>query len=82
VATDPDFEAWLDEQAEKEHQAFLEESVHCPACGFPMPLLLTDSNKPLQAGRFHWWCGNETCNKRWESHCGELRPRIPEDKEI
>jgi hypothetical protein len=78
----PDDDDFLPWRAEQEHQAMLDEAVHCPSCGFPMPMLLTDSNKPLHAGRFHWWCGNTTCNKRWESHYGELRPRIPEDKEI
>lgn len=47
-----------------------------------MPMLLTDPDKPVNQGRFHWGCSNSTCGRLWESVYGQLVPRVPQDREI
>lgn len=73
---DPDYELWLDAQVEEMvRQERIDNSVHCPACGFPMPTMLTDPEKPFNQGRYWWCCWEESCMKKWESHYGQLVER-------
>lgn len=77
----------MDQPSDEEVDAFVRQETldncpHCPSCGYPMPIMLTDMNKPFNEGRYAWNCHNETCSKMWESHFGNLVPRVPQDREI
>lgn len=69
----PGFAEWLEQERIRERE---ETMVRCPSCGTGMPTMLRDGSKPDKTkGHYYWWCPEETCLKKWESHQGELRPR-------